>query len=149
MELQVIRQNSKCWGIESELIIPGWKCFSLELPEQGRIADDGKWYGPISPGKYPVSIYSSPANHCEVILLHDVPKHDAIEVHIANVLYDLKGCIAVGLSRGMCLTKVMLAKGIPPIMGVLSSTNTFNKLMSLVKDKIKAEPSFINIVGIK
>lgn len=53
---------------------------------------------PIPCGTYPITMYNSPRNG-RVPLLHDVPGHEWIEIHIGNTVKDTKLCILVGLTR--------------------------------------------------
>lgn len=55
----------------------------------------------IPVGEYAVTLYQSPSFHRQVILLHDVPGRDFIEVHPANWYTQLRGCIAVGEDRAV------------------------------------------------
>lgn len=49
----------------------------------------------IPAGLYKVTKFNSPSKG-EVFLLHDVPGRSMIEMHVANHVSELKGCIAVG-----------------------------------------------------
>ena len=51
-------------------------------------------------GTYEIDFYDSPHNKCIVPLLKGVPGRSEIEIHIANYVRQLKGCIAVGLNYG-------------------------------------------------
>ena len=50
----------------------------------------------IPDGTYPVTLYLSPKFGKTVLLLHDIPGHDMIEIHIGNRLDDTMGCILPG-----------------------------------------------------
>ena len=50
----------------------------------------------IPKGRYRFSIYRSPKFKREVLLLHDVPGRQAIEIHHGNYPKDTSGCILVG-----------------------------------------------------
>lgn len=64
----------ECWTIENS---------TLKIPE----------------GEYKITLYPSPSLKREVPLLVDVPGRTYIEIHSANYPDELKGCIAVGVSR--------------------------------------------------
>lgn len=53
----------------------------------------------IPAGEYMGEIYDSPHNECEVILLRRVPDRTRIEIHPANWPFQLKGCIAPGMTK--------------------------------------------------
>ncbi len=71
-------------------------------------------------GRYDYSLYYSPVNKHVVILLHNVPGHSFIELHIANYPYEVKGCTALG--------KIINVK--TPMLQ--SSGLAFNQLMYLI-----------------
>lgn len=62
------------------------KCYGLNIPNESAILE----------GIYKMSLYESPARHATVVLLHDVPGRDMIELHVGNYPKDTKGCILVG-----------------------------------------------------
>lgn len=74
----------------------------------------------IAEGSYKFTYYKSPVNRMVVLLLHDVPGYEFIEVHIANYPHEIKGCTAVG-------TTIDVAK--PMLIG---SGRAFAKLMDLL-----------------
>lgn len=74
----------------------------------------------IPEGTYNFSYYKSPANKMVVLLLHNVPSFEFIEVHIANYPHEVKGCTAVG-------TNIDVHK--PMLIG---SGKAFMKLMDLL-----------------
>jgi len=68
---------------------------TLELPWRNNRED----VSCIPDGVYPWQKYNSPTKG-KVILLQDVPGRTNIEIHIANYVRQLLGCIAVGVGRG-------------------------------------------------
>lgn len=50
----------------------------------------------IPAGRYPVTKYQSPKFGFTVLLLHDVPGREAIEIHAGNFFTDSTGCILPG-----------------------------------------------------
>lgn len=51
----------------------------------------------IPEGKYLASLYASPKfGGKNVILLHDIPNREYIEIHVGNTVSDTEGCILVG-----------------------------------------------------
>lgn len=66
-------------------------------------AGNGKVYGKsaIPRGRYEVELYNSP-KHGMVPLLKNVPGFKYIEIHKANRVEELLGCIAVGAERTAC-----------------------------------------------
>lgn len=69
------------------------ECFTLE-----RHPSDPE-HPAIKAGTYPVTVYYSPRLKRNVLLLHDVPGREWIEIHNANFVSEVKGCIAVGRIR--------------------------------------------------
>ena len=53
----------------------------------------------IPVGTYPFKKRYSNKNSRTVIGIYDVPNRTEIEIHIANYVYELKGCIAVGIGK--------------------------------------------------
>lgn len=58
-------------------------------------------------GIYPLSWYLSPS-HGWVLRVHDVPGRTDIELHVANIVSELKGCIAVGMTEYMHLGELRI-----------------------------------------
>lgn len=54
---------------------------------------------PIPCGTYPVTLYHSPRFDRLLPLLHNVPGHEFIEIHIGNTVADTHGCILVGVNK--------------------------------------------------
>lgn len=72
----------------------------------------------IPVGQYRCIRRMSPHFGYEVFMLEDVPGHDHIEIHKANVQTELDGCIALGMHYGAT-------------EGITSSKIAFDKFMSL------------------
>lgn len=53
----------------------------------------------IPSGTYPLSVYYSNKAQANVLLLHNVPGREYIEIHPGNVKSDAQGCILVGRSH--------------------------------------------------
>jgi hypothetical protein len=68
--------------------------FCLEPPK------DHPTHPCIPAGRYRVTRYLSPRFSREVLMLHDVPGREAIEMHVGNRGFETLGCLLVGLSRG-------------------------------------------------
>lgn len=66
---------------------------TLELPYR----DNQKNISCIPPGHYRISIRYSPGFKRKVLMLNDVPGRKYIYFHAANMVSQLRGCIAVGL----------------------------------------------------
>lgn len=109
--IRVTSSDKGTFGVLSEAGIP--LCVTCELPwkdNQNRISC-------IPVGTYETTRFKSPSKG-DVFLLKDVPDRDMIEMHIANTIKDVLGCIAVGLFFG-------LLDGMP---AVLSSENALKML---------------------
>lgn len=90
MTLHLVRRwrSEACW--RGELIVDGVReCYTLEPPPTGA-------HPCIPVGRYPVSRYESPRFRSTVLLLHDVPGREGIEIHAGNGPDDTSGCILVG-----------------------------------------------------
>lgn len=88
-------------------------CFTVELPWCGNIHDESC----IPEGVYQVETFQS-AKHGDVWKIMNVPARSAIEIHPANDIADLLGCVGVGDSLGS-------VNGLP---AVLNSKKTFASL---------------------
>lgn len=83
---------------QAELSIGGeFLCWTLEPPHAG--ANPGARRHCIPQGRYRASLYKSPKAGYTVILLHDVPGHDFIELHVGNYPSETDGCFLPGLRR--------------------------------------------------
>jgi hypothetical protein len=84
----------------SELLVPGISVplFALEDPvrEGPKVAGDTA----IPTGDYRMTLYFSPRFKKQVLLFHDVPGFDYIEIHPGNYPTDTRGCILPGMARG-------------------------------------------------
>lgn len=69
----------------------GFQCFTLELPW----VDNRNKISCIPSGQYRYKFRESPANG-DVLELQDVPGRTFIQIHSANYIRQLLGCIAVG-----------------------------------------------------
>jgi hypothetical protein len=79
----------------------------------------------IAPGAYTFRKYFSPHMQMDVYLRDECGDgRTAIEIHPANTMNDLRGCIGVGNSLG-------IVDGLP---AVLNSRNTFDMLKSKLPD---------------
>ncbi len=64
----------------------------------------------IEPGSYPFSLYWSRNNKCIVPLLGGVANRSELEIHPANWLYEINGCIAPGLSINKSIPNINMSK---------------------------------------
>jgi hypothetical protein len=89
--------------------------------EENRIIYTGERLDTLIPaGTYNFSVVYSTNNRCYVLILHDVPGFQYIEVHIANYDYELEGCTACGLVINVTTPQLV------------SSTLAFEKLISFI-----------------
>jgi hypothetical protein len=97
MKLELIRQIYTLKSTIGQIFIDGkHECFSLERPD----ANNAPGVSCILEGEYNITLYYSPHLQRIVMLLHDVPGRDMIEIHPANHPLELKGCIAPGVVKG-------------------------------------------------
>lgn len=109
------------------LLLVNKKCFccTMELPwksNQPQISC-------IPEGEYKCDKFFSPTFNREIILLRDVPNRSYIEIHPANVISEIKGCIGLGFSYGNLFNK----------RAVLASSAAVTALMKLVGDEKEIE----------
>lgn len=88
MKLKLTRLDVTDKGVFGHLVIEGFDCVTLERDDKL-----------IPCGTYKVTRYHSPRLNRTVLLLHNVPGRDMIEIHNANWESQLEGCIAVGKKR--------------------------------------------------
>ena len=106
-----------------------FKCFTLELPwkdNELNVSCIPRTLG------YKGEKHKSPANG-DVIAITNVHNRTYIQIHSANFLRQLKGCIAVGDS-----VKFLDGDGLPD---VTNSKNTLKKLLAVLPDKFMIEIS--------
>ena len=92
-------------------------CYTVELPWHDNLPD----ISCIPEGVYEVKAYNSP-KHGEVWMVQDVPDRSEIEIHCANNIKDLLGCIGLGDALGNI-------NGLPSVM---NSNITFTMLLSVL-----------------
>ena len=116
--VQLIRYGSiPGQGTYSQIRTNGWTRVALELD---------KYVIPY--GQWTCSLYDSPT-HGWVYMLQDVPGHDYLEIHIANVMQELKGCIALGKEFACLATPATNGK---MMLGVTHSQAAFEEFMHLM-----------------
>ena len=106
-----------------------FKCFTLELPWKGNELNVSCI--PRTLG-YKGEKHKSPANG-DVIAITNVFNRTYIQIHSANFLRQLKGCIAVGDS-----IKFLDGDSLPD---VTNSKNTLKKLLAILPNKFMIEIS--------
>lgn len=89
-------------------------CVTVELPWLNNVHDKSC----IPAGTYPVTQYQSPSKGT-VFLLHNTQPRDMIEMHAANTIKDVLGCIGVGDSFGE----------VDFLPAVMNSRHTLTKLL--------------------
>lgn len=84
----------------------------------------------IREGTYPISLYFSPHFQRRLPLL-DVPGREYIEIHPANWAYQLKGCVAPGMTSNQD--------------SISNSLFAFNRLMNKIQEAIDTKGEKVNI----
>lgn len=79
-------------------------------------------------GVYECSLYDSP-KHGKVYQVKNVPNRSEIEIHIANVMQELLGCIALG--KGYASLSTPATKG-NIMWGVKKSSEALNEFMDIM-----------------
>lgn len=95
-------------------------CYTIELPW----LNNHPMKSCIPAGTYTANSYFSPKHGFNVWRLAGVPDRSFIEIHPANFVSDLLGCVGVGDSQGQI-------NGVP---AVLNSQETFKMLLSTLPD---------------
>lgn len=108
--------------VESE-----FECYTLEDPMRD-VKIKGETAIPL--GEYRVTLYDSPKFGRTVLLLHDVPGFDLIEMHPGNDTDDTDGCVLVGTAL------VFIQNGTKPWLQ--NSVAAFLRLFDKVERWIKA-----------
>ena len=103
-----------------------FKCFTLELPW----LNNKRNVSCICEGNYTARLHDSPANG-DVIAIDNTEDRTHIQIHSANYISQLRGCIAVGDS-----IKFLNKDGIPD---VTNSVRTLGKLLRVLPDKFSIE----------
>lgn len=90
-------------------------CYTVELPWLDNLADKSC----IPEGVYHVDQYNSP-KHGDIWMLQNTAPREFVEIHPANDINDLLGCIGVGNAMGI----------VNGLTAVLNSQSTFKMLKS-------------------
>lgn len=125
MVLQVKRIKNTEDGIFGVLYMPGFCCYTLELPYK----DNEPWVSSIPTGLYSLSHYNSEA-HPDTFKLKELGEAEVngrtdILIHIGNTIDDSSGCILVGYWYDRLDGK----------RAVLNSAAAMNDLRALLKGK--------------
>lgn len=83
----------------------------------------------IKAGEYIASRVMSPKRGYEVYMLQGVEGRDSIEMHIANSINDILGCIGIGLRFGVVETKDSGS-----LHGIQDSKTAFTQFMAMLKN---------------
>lgn len=105
-------------------------CFTVELPWN----DNHPQTSCIPKGIYTFNKYLSP-KHGQVWICQDVPNRTNIEIHAANTIHDLLGCVGVGDKMGVI-------NGFP---AVLDSQSTLAMLRSELPDSFQLTVTGVNL----
>lgn len=100
---------------EGVLRVGEWDCYTMELPWVGNQA--GK--SCIPEGLYHAERGVHYATGKPAFLLLDVPDRTLIKIHQANVASELRGCIAPGLTLGVCKGQRAVLKSAGAMMELL------------------------------
>lgn len=131
--LKIMKLKIKTWQMDDctlgILTYGDFKCFTLELPWKNNEVNVSCIPRVLG---YKGEKHESPANG-DVIAITNVHNRTYIQIHAANFLRQLKGCIAVGDS-----IKFLDGDSLPD---VTNSRNTLKKLLSVLPDKFFIEIS--------
>lgn len=111
-------------------------CYTLELPwvdvDKNGIRDRN--VSRFKPGLYRChrAIHHPESTHpYEVWELEDVENGDKIHIHVANLIAELKGCVALGEAFG----QVQRPGDRVPLPGIIGSQTAFDRFMKMTADK--------------
>ena len=99
-------------------------------------ADNDPEVSCIPPGDYPLIQYNSPKHGPGTWMLQNVPGRQFVEIHIANVMDELEGCIAAGEQFGMASSKAFPGLTRFGIINSRVAIYDFYKLIAADEDKI-------------
>ena len=124
--VQLIRYGSiPGMGTFGGLRTDGWSCVTVER----------EWFGNqhdiscIPLGQYHCTQIDSP-RHGLCYQLLDVPERSNIEIHVANVMQELRGCIALGKEFASMATKATEGKIMWAVKGSTAALEEFMHLMN-------------------
>lgn len=99
MTLTILRYIYRSDSTSGLLLLDGaFQCFTLELPKLYNGQPNVPDYTCIPTGSYAGKVMASPKHPEGAPHILDVPGRSAIEIHVANIPKDIKGCAAVGMS---------------------------------------------------
>lgn len=130
MELKLIRETFTEDSTIGKLYVNGaFHCFTLE----DKVRDVKiKSITAISKGKYEVAITFSNRFQQLMPLLLNVPNFEGVRIHWGNYSKDTDGCILVGTTKGVNM--------------IGNSRTAYTKLLTLLKQTLKKEKIFIDII---
>lgn len=111
-------------GTFGRLRADGWSCVTVEREWLSNMPD----VSCIPLGQYECSIIDSP-RHGTVYEVQNVIGRVNIEIHVANVMQELRGCIALGKAFGSMPTKATQGK---VMWGVTQSQDAFDEFIHLM-----------------
>lgn len=130
MELKLIRETFTEDSTIGKLHVNGaFHCFTLE----DKVRDVKiKSITAIPKGKYEVAITYSNRFQQLMPLLINVPNFEGVRIHWGNYSKDTDGCILVGTTKGVNM--------------IGNSRTAYTKLLTLLKQALKKEKIFIEII---
>jgi hypothetical protein len=130
MELKLIRETFTEDSTIGKLYVNGaFHCFTLE----DKVRDVKiKSITAIPKGKYEVAITFSNRFQQLMPLLLNVPNFEGVRIHWGNYSKDTDGCILVGTTKGVNM--------------IGNSRTAYTKLLTLLKQTLKKEKIFIDII---
>lgn len=130
MELKLIRETFTDDSTIGKLYVNGaFHCFTLEdKVREVKI----KSITAIPKGKYEVAITYSNRFEQLMPLLINVPNFEGVRIHWGNYSKDTDGCILVGTTKGVNM--------------IGNSRTAYTKLLTLLKQALKKEKIFIEII---
>jgi len=130
MELKLIRETFTEDSTIGKLYVNGaFHCFTLE----DKVRDVKiKSITAIPKGKYEVAITYSNRFQQLMPLLINVPNFEGVRIHWGNYSKDTDGCILVGTTKGVNM--------------IGNSRTAYTKLLTLLKQALKKEKIFIEII---
>lgn len=125
--LDIKRVISNDEATQGMLYIPGYACYTLERPW----VNNKPFISCIPEGTYEAEKFQSPTRNKMldgwVVLLKNVTNRTWIEIHTANKVSELSGCIAVG----------QMKNGTDGMPGVFESTDAMREILALLPDKFQ------------
>ena len=145
MNIQLVRYAYLSIGTFGRLMLPGFNCLTVERP--WRLNERNVSCIPIGSYEIKLGVFhrgtADPGDDYPAYEILDVPGRSLVKIHIANVMYDVKGCVGVGRELGWMKTRRAPAA----TLGVTHSTVTYGEFLAAMAAFARGHLEITNYVG--